>query len=117
MNEKRNNQRKKVEITTFVRKTLADGRYQIMEFISGDLSRGGVFIVTENLTILDLGEELGILVDDKGKKYFEGRAKVVRSARIFSAENDVTQSGFGLMFMEPDAEFEKMLNQKLDDIK
>ena len=113
MEEKRASQRKRVAITTVIKKQLPDGTYQIMEFLSDNLSHGGVFILVEDLSLFDLGEEIEVLVELRGDRYYAGNAKVVRSARIFSENEQTTQSGFGLMFLNPDADFRQMLLKKL----
>ena len=115
MEEKRKHPRKRVTVTTVLRKERPEGGHSIMEFKSSDLSLGGVFISTENLSILDLGDELEILVDANREKYYEGTARVVRSARIFSDEGDQVDSGYGLMFLNPDEAFQNMLREKLKD--
>jgi hypothetical protein len=113
MEEKRKNERKKVDITTVIRKMKTKGRYAIMEFKAKDLSLGGVFILTEDLNIFDLGEQLEILVDTGGKVYYEGAAIVVRSARVFTDDDIQLESGFGLMFINPNKEFTEQLLKKL----
>jgi hypothetical protein len=86
-----------------------------MEFRTRDMSTGGAFISTEDLSIFDLGEEIEILVDDSGARYYEGKARVVRAARVFSEEGSPIESGFGLMFLAPDGDFTSMLARKLKD--
>ncbi len=113
MNEKRQAERKKVKVTTVVRKMIPAGGYSVMEFRTRDISLGGIFISTEDLSIFDLGEEIEILVDDKKKKYYNGKARVVRSARILEESGSQIESGFGLMFLNPEKEFMTMLKQKL----
>jgi hypothetical protein len=122
MSEKRKAVRKPVLVTTFIRKSApagskgkgaAGGGYEIMEFRTRDLSTGGIFLSTEDLSIFDLGDEVEILVDDSGDRYYEGRARVVRSARVFSGEGNPVESGYGLMFLSPDGEFNGMLSRKL----
>ncbi len=112
--DKRQSERKKIVVTTVVRKQTPSGKYSIMEFQSKDMSLGGIFICSEDLSIFDLGEEVEILVDDNGNKYYEGKARIVRSARILNEEGGQTESGFGLMFLNPDKEFKTMLVQKLE---
>jgi hypothetical protein len=114
MQDKRQHERKRVCITMIVRKDRPYGGRSIMEFRSLDLSRGGLFIATENLSLFELGEELEILVDDEGRRYYEGKARVVRSARVFTAEGDQVESGYGLMFVNPGTDFRRMLFEKLD---
>ncbi len=117
MTEKRKGERKRLAITTIIRKAKpgdsGKGDYEIMEFRTRDLSSGGIFISTEDLALFDLGEEMEILVDDDGARYYEGMARVVRSARVFSGEGSPIESGFGLMFMTPDSDFVNMVSRKL----
>jgi hypothetical protein len=84
-----------------------------MQFKSKDLSEGGIFVTTEDMSLLDIGEECDLLIDEKGEKYIETNAKVVRGARIFTDEGEQVISGYGLMFFEPDAEFMDMLKKYL----
>jgi hypothetical protein len=113
MEEKRQTERKKVHVTALVRKGRSDGGHMIMQFTSGDLSLGGVFISTEDLSVLELGEDIEVLVDADRTRYYEGKARVVRSARVFSHEGGQIDSGFGLMFLDPDANFTEMLKAQL----
>ncbi len=116
MDNKRKDDRKKIGITTIIKKPNAGGGYSIMEFKSIDLSLGGVFISTEDLSIFDLGEEVEILVDTYTDKLYEGIARVVRSARVFSEKNEIVDSGFGLMFKNPDKALKDSLTVKLDSV-
>ena len=113
MEEKRDDERKKITVTTIVRKMKPAGGQAIMEFRSRALSRGGLFISTENLDLFDLGEEIEILVDHNGEKFYEGKAQVVRSARVFGEESEILDCGYGLMFINPGEDFKKMLLAKL----
>ena len=106
-------ERKKISLISFIKKVLPGGGYTLMQFISKDLSLGGIFIITEDLSIFDLGEELEILLDEKGNKFYEGRVKVVRSTRAFSDDNQIIESGFGLMFQDSTADLAEMLKKQL----
>jgi c-di-GMP-binding flagellar brake protein YcgR len=110
MKDKREHERKTFVIKTMVKKVLPNGDSLIMEFVSSNLSEGGIFILSEDLSIFDLGEELEILVDYNKKRFYEGKVRIVRSARIFSKDNELTKSGYGLMFLEPPGEFRKMIS-------
>ena len=114
--EKRIEVRRKVNITTYIRKELPGGGFTLMQFISRDLSEGGIFISTDDLSLFDLGEELAVIVDRNNERLFEGKVRVVRSARIFESENEITDSGFGLMFLSYDSEFEKVIRERLMSI-
>ena len=114
MQERRQGERKRVMVTTTIRKRRSDDEYEIMEFRSRDLCIGGIFISTEDLSIFELGEELEILIDDDGHKYYKGKAKVVRSARVLSRQGELTDSGFGLMFTSPDPDFLEIVQKKIN---
>ncbi len=107
--ERRKSERKPLLVTTIVRKSPSGGgtgEYEIMEFRTRDMSSGGIFISTEDLSIFELGDEVEILVDDSGERYYEGKARVVRSARVFTDEGNPVESGFGLMFLTPETDSE-----------
>lgn len=110
---KRGAQRVPAVITTFIRRTRPEGGYSLMQFVSKDLSEGGIFIVTDDLSIFDLSEEVAVIVEKGRARYFEGTAQVVRSARIFGEEGTMTESGFGLMFLTPDEEFTKAVAEEI----
>ena len=113
MEDRRSSARKKVMITTTVRKRREKEEVEIMEFRSRDLCIGGIFVSTEDLGLFQLGEELEILIDDDGRKYYKGRARVVRSARVLSKQGELADSGFGLMFTSPDPDFIEIVQKKL----
>ena len=112
-NNKRVSDRKTVHLTTYVRKELPGGGYTLMQFVSRNLSVGGIFISADDLSLFDLGEELHILVDRDRERLFEGQARVVRSARIFELEDTVTESGYGLMFTGNNPAFSAMVTEQL----
>jgi len=109
--EKRMSERKELSLMTFIRKKLSDGNQNLMQFQSKDLSTGGIFLTTENLSLFQLGEECEILIDDHGDRLVETNAKVVRGARVFSDKGDQVISGYGLMFFDPDDDFMEMLRK------
>jgi hypothetical protein len=113
MVEKRRADRRQYNLTTIIKKATPDNVFSIMEFRTTNLSLGGIFISTEDLSLFALGEELDILVDDHGRRYYEGQVRVVRSARIFGPDKDSADSGFGLMFLKPDKEFISMIEKTI----
>jgi c-di-GMP-binding flagellar brake protein YcgR len=118
MIEKRKTIRKPLIVTTVIRKTThggGSGDYEILEFRTHDVSEGGIFISTEDLSLFDLGEELEIMVEDEDERFYEGRARVVRSAKVFTEEGSRIESGFGLMFLFPDRELSGMLSRNLKE--
>ncbi len=116
MNEsdnKRSSERVDVSFITFVRKSKPDGVHNLMQFRTKDLSEGGLFITSNDLSLFDLGEECEILIDNERQSYLETNAKVVRGARVFTGEGDQVISGYGLMFYEPDENFISMMRQQV----
>ncbi len=111
--ESRKKERRSISIISFIRKPLPGGGYTLMQFLSKNLSIGGIFVITEDLSIFDMDDELEILLDDDGNKFYEGKAKVVRSARVFSDENQLTESGFGLLFLDSTPELSAMLEKRI----
>lgn len=114
MKERRKYPRKNRRIKTILKKFLPDKKYLITELESKNLSLGGIFVCTEDLNLFDLGEEVEIIVLENGENYYDGKARVVRSAQIYSERDDSIESGFGLMFVEPSKEFLNMLSRTLE---
>ena len=110
---KRKSDRKKIQLTTFIRKERPAGGYSLMQFVSRDLSEGGVFICTDDLSLFDLGEKISVLVDKNRNRLYEGNATVVRSARVYSTSDELTDSGFGIMFTGTGPEFDAMVMDQL----
>ena len=117
MDEKRSSSRSRVTIVSYVRRTMPDGNPIVMEFRSVDLSPTGVFLSTEDLGVMDLGEEVELMVatdgDAEPARYYEGRARAVRSARVFDNADTVTESGYGLIFLDADQEFMTAIERQL----
>ena len=111
--DKRGSARKPVRLTTYVRKELPAGGYSLMQFVSRDLSEGGIFISTDDLSLFDLGEETSVIVDEERIRLFEGQARVVRSVRTFESAEVITESGFGLMFIGTSPGFSRMVAERL----
>ena len=88
-----------------------------MQFMSKDLSEGGIFVVTDDLSLFDLSEEVAIIVEKGRSRYYEGSARVVRSARFFGGEGTLTESGFGLMFIEQDDEFKNAVAEEIASLE
>lgn len=90
-----------------------DGRHQNASrraedrhgILLNSLSVGGAFISSEDLSVFDLEEEFAIVIEDAEDRFYEGRARVVRSSRVFSPEHKLTQSGYGLMFIDAPPEY------------
>ena len=53
MRERRSDPRAPVTVTTYLARTMADGSAAVMELRSADLSAGGIFLETDDLSALD----------------------------------------------------------------
>ena len=84
-----------------------------MQFSTKDLSQGGVFITSKDLSVLEVGEDCEVLLEEKREKLYQTQAKVVRGARVFTDEGEQTISGYGLMFFNPEEDFLDMLQEQL----
>ena len=100
IDERRKHLRDFTPINVMVKQQLPDGGYKIMSFNNRNISRGGVFIITENLALFELGEELEIIIKDESNNYFEGKALVIHSEAIFNKDSVNTESGYGVMFLK-----------------
>ncbi|MEW5815678.1 MAG: PilZ domain-containing protein [Spirochaetota bacterium] len=111
--DKRKTERINISTVTYVRKNLPGGGTNLMEFRTKDLSLGGLFISTDDLSTFQIGEPIEIMLDDETEGYKSTTARVVRGARVFTTEGESRQtaSGYGLMFFEPDQEFIAMLSK------
>jgi hypothetical protein len=92
-------------LKTVIDRTLPDGRHVHQELLSESLSCGGVFILSEDLSLFDLGEEVGVVIEDDEDCFYDGKARVVRSARYFAENEKIDRSGFGMMFIDPPPEY------------
>jgi hypothetical protein len=100
MNEKRKHRRLACRMKAVVTRTLPDRKTVVNEFGVSSLSSGGVFIMAEDLSLFDLNEEIHVIVEDGEDRFYDGRARVMRSARVFAGDKKLTMSGFGLMFID-----------------
>ena len=110
MEEKRTKDRIDLPLVTYIREKKDDG-YVIHQFLTKNLSETGLFICADNRALFQLGDDLEIMVDDKEKKYYEGKAKVVRSAKIFTDDDTPTESGFGLLLTETNQEYGALIKK------
>lgn len=111
MNEKRKYERKLAGYTSYIRKKLPQGGETLMQFVTMNVSENGIFILSDDLSLFDLGDIVELMVDNQRDRYFEGKARVVRSVRTFSEEGSPTESGYGIMLMEPSSEYLGMVSK------
>ena len=107
----------RVAAPVYLRQTMADGKTRVMEFRIRELSHHHLFIAADDLSLLDVGEEVELLIGAAGERFSSGRARVVGSARVFGYRPRVMAtglrlpaSGFRLAFTAPDADFRAVID-------
>ena len=100
-------------MTVYLRKTMVDGSTLLLEFRGRDLSAAGVFVAADDLTLLDLDEEVEVLLGTAGGPFATAPARTVRSVRSFAAGRGLTASGYGLVFVAADARFRAAIDYHL----
>ena len=106
-----------VTVPVYLRQTMADGKTRLLEFRTRELSRHHLFLATDDLSLLDVGEEVELLIGAAGERFSSGRARVVGSERVFGHRQGVAASGlrlaasgFRLAFTAPDADFRAVID-------
>ncbi|MBN1410125.1 MAG: PilZ domain-containing protein [Spirochaetales bacterium] len=88
------------EMEVLVRKKYKRGQYEEIEFRSHDISEGGIFITTDDLSQFKLNEEVQVDITYEGNKYSLGKAKITRKQKRLTEGGIVRESGYGLAFLE-----------------
>jgi hypothetical protein len=101
-------------LKTVIDRTLPDKRRIHLEFLSESLSCGGVFILSEDLSLFDLGEDVRVKIEDEEDCFYDGRARVVRSARYFAEDEKIDRSGFGMMFIDPPPQYMTIIDKHVE---
>ena len=117
MRERRSDPRAPTTVTTYLARTLVDGSAAVMELRSADLSAGGIFLETEDLSALDLNEEVELRLGAPGERCHAAQARVVRSARRFEGGTaQPSGSGFGLQFAQCEPGFQDAVAALLNQV-
>jgi hypothetical protein len=95
--------RKKIGILASIKKNASDGGYRIITFQIRDISSCGTFILSEDISIFTVGEEVMLNLVTDGEEYGLGTSMVVRSEKGFDKNGVLLESGYGVMFMSPEA--------------
>jgi hypothetical protein len=69
-----------------------------MEFKGTDISEGGIFIESDDLSIFEINEQIEITISDQERSYNIGKACVVRKQKSYKSNGILVNSGFGLKF-------------------
>lgn len=106
-NEKREWKRFYEMVTVIIIKPLPEDKRQINQFMTLNLSENGVFVICEEMEVLKIGETYeGIL--DVESKHYSIPFMVIRKTKIIDKDDIITESGYGLMFINPSIE---MINE------
>ncbi len=96
---KRAYRRKRIKLDICITRSLPEGQYKKINLLTNDISIGGMFVESEDITLINVDETVGITISDKGKTVFEGFGKVVWSESLHEKSGKVVKSGFGLKFI------------------
>ncbi len=89
---------------------MADAKSRLMEFRARKLSHEELFIAADDLSLLDIGEEVQVLVSAPGEPFVASQARVTGSARVFGQRRGLTASGFRLQLVAPDVRFQAVVD-------
>ncbi|MBN1410199.1 MAG: PilZ domain-containing protein [Spirochaetales bacterium] len=101
--ERRMAPRKKLNVLLTIKKIAPDGGYKIINFKIRDISGSGTFILSEDITIFHVGEEVMISIMDNVREYILGNAVIVRSEKGYDKNGVLFESGYGIMFTSAEA--------------
>ena len=89
---------------------MADGKSRLLEFHARELSYDGLSLAADDLSLLDVGEEVQVLIGPRGERLRCAPARVVGSERVFGERTEITASGlrltasgYLLAWVDPDA--------------
>ena len=105
--EHRSSQRKPVTAEVSVRKKGRDGKVTILRLLTRDISDGGLFVLSDDLSILELDQEVSLDATVGGKAVALGKAIVMRAQERFDKKGQPAGGGFGLMFTDFSAKMAK----------
>ena len=107
-------------VPVYLRQMMADGNTRVMEFRARELSLHHVFVAAGDLSLLDVGEQVEVLIGVPGERFSAGRARVVGSERVFgpgpnlsAGEFRLPASGYRLAFAAPGPSFRAVLERLL----
>lgn len=89
-----------------------EGGFRILEFQVMDLSLNGVFLMSEDLNLFEIGDELELDIRLKGKIYPVALAEVVRKEDGFDDNDIPRQMGYGVRLVIKDRTFRELLQEK-----
>ena len=75
---------------------MADGKTRVLEFRTRELTHHHLFLASDDLGLLDVGEEVAVLIGAPGARFSRGCARVVGSERVFGGRTCVTANGLRL---------------------
>ena len=92
--------RRAVPTEVSVHKSSRDGGTSVLRLMSQDISDGGIFVLTDDMSILELDQEVSLEAKLHGKPVSLGRAVVMRAQERFDKKGQPTGGGFGLKFAD-----------------
>ena len=107
-------------VPVYLRQLMADGKTRLMELHAAELSHHHLFLAADDLSLLDVGEEVELLIAVPGERLCAGRARVVGSQRVFGKRAGLaagglrlTASGYRLAWSAPDGRLRAAIDRCL----
>jgi hypothetical protein len=95
--------RKQISLPVLIKLRLPSGAYKEMEFKSHDISRGGMLIMVDDISLFAIGDERECTIRYYDKVYEVGTASVVRLQKKYSSKGTIVETGIGVRFTSADS--------------
>jgi hypothetical protein len=95
--------RKQISLPVLIKRKLPSGAYKEMEFKSHDISRGGMLIMVDDISLFSIGDEIELTIKYYDKVYEVGTASVVRLQKKYSSKGILVETGIGVRFTSTDS--------------
>ncbi|MBN1699948.1 MAG: PilZ domain-containing protein [Spirochaetales bacterium] len=112
--EKRRYIRKRRELDVAITRRIAGGYTKTVNLRTRDISLGGAFVKTDDLSLFRINGTVVIEIEYKNTVVLKCRAEVVRSEVVKNRFNRIVKKGFGIRFIDPSSENLKRLGSVLN---
>jgi c-di-GMP-binding flagellar brake protein YcgR len=106
--ERRKALRRSLPCKAFIKQNIPEGGISTKKFAIRDLSSGGLYVYTDPQSMFGLGEEIEVTIELGRAEYYAGKACVIHSQVTFDDSSIITESGIGMMFLNPPIDFIKI---------
>jgi len=87
-----------------------------LEFETENLSTDGVFLITEDLTLFEIGSEVDLGLCAGQEELYRGAAVVVRAQKVNANSDSLPASGYGLYLEKPSVRLNSYLAEHIPSL-